>query len=52
MNQFSIKPIVQEISGLEKGIEYEFRVAGINRVGAGVPARACVATEGGISMCS
>lgn len=25
----------QEISGLEKGIEYEFRVAGINRVGAG-----------------
>ena len=25
----------QEISGLEKGIEYEFRVAGMNNVGAG-----------------
>ena len=26
---------VQEISGLEKGIEYEFRVAGVNNVGPG-----------------
>ena len=25
----------QEISGLEKGIEYEFRVAGVNTVGPG-----------------
>ena len=25
----------QEISGLEKGIEYEFRVAGVNMVGPG-----------------
>ena len=25
----------QEISGLEKGIEYEFRVAGVNNVGPG-----------------
>ena len=27
--------LAQEISGLEKGIEYEFRVAGVNTVGPG-----------------
>ena len=38
----------QEISGLEKGIEYEFRVAGINRVGAGQEAIKAYLTPEGV----
>ena len=42
VNFFTINFLIyqQEISGLEKGIEYEFRVAGVNNVGPGqVPHR-------------
>ena len=46
--EFSIESIVQEISGLEKGIEYEFRVAGINRVGAGQEAIKAYLTPEGV----
>ena len=38
----------QEISNLEKGIEYEFRVAGINRVGAGQEAIKAYLTPEGV----
>ena len=38
----------QEISNLEKGIEYEFRVAGVNRVGAGQEAIKAYLTPEGV----
>ncbi len=38
----------QEIAGLEKGIEYEFRVSGINRVGAGQEAIKAYLTPEGV----
>ena len=37
----------QQISNLEKGIEYEFRVAGINKVGPGQEAIALYLTPEG-----
>ena len=37
----------QQISNLEKGIEYEFRVAGMNKVGAGQEAIALYLTPEG-----
>ena len=38
----------QEISNLEKGIEYEFRVSGINKVGAGQEAIKALLTPEGV----
>jgi receptor-type tyrosine-protein phosphatase F len=38
----------QEIAGLEKGIEYEFRVSGINKVGAGQEAIKAYLTPEGV----